>query len=222
MGRHEDREPGADEDQVDPPIVGAMPPWARRLLARTRSITPVGGITEQDLVDAWEACGGRCAVSELPFRLTKVGTGKAQRPFAPSPDRIDRTKGYVASNVRLVCVITNFSMNAWGDDTFHRMVRSAAALLERTSKSEKGGWEAQCQARIRAAQQEAVSLAGEALKKQIRRITALKAVCTKGPEGLKRGAERAAASRRLVTGPAPRKPAPSASIPENSSNPVIR
>lgn len=184
------------DSQVDPPIVGAMPLWARRVIARARRITPTDCITEQDLVILWKDCGGRCAVSGLPFSLDKVGTGKAQRPFAPSPDRIDRSKGYVPSNVRLVCVMANFAMNAWGDSAFRDMVLSAVKLIEKVDPKSNDEWKAKCDTNIRAAQREALSLSGDALKKHIQRIAALKAVRTKGPEGLRLGAKRAAASRR--------------------------
>jgi len=69
-----------------------------------------------DLVAIWNACGGRCAVSGLPFSLQVVGDGQAKRPFAPSLDRIDRHRPYRRDNVRLVVSIANFAMNAWGEE----------------------------------------------------------------------------------------------------------
>jgi len=67
-----------------------------------------------DLIHAWQACGGSCAVSGLPFSLEVVGNGQTKRPFAPSLDRIDRHKPYQRDNVQLVLSIANFAMNAWG------------------------------------------------------------------------------------------------------------
>jgi hypothetical protein len=45
-------------------------------------------------------------------------------PFSPSLDRIDCTQGYVAGNVRLVCLIVNFALNTFGDDAFLEMCRA--------------------------------------------------------------------------------------------------
>lgn len=74
-----------------------------------------------DLDAAWEACGGRCAFSGMPFSLQAYGDGQAKRPFAPSLDRIDRHKPYHRNNVRLVTCVANFAMNAWGDEPVLRM-----------------------------------------------------------------------------------------------------
>ena len=62
----------------------------------------------------WERCEGRCAVSGLEFSEVQVGGGRARRPYAPSLDRIDTRRGYEPDNVRLVCAVANFAMNAWG------------------------------------------------------------------------------------------------------------
>lgn len=74
-----------------------------------------------DLVAAWKTCGGCCALSGMPFSLEVYGDGQAKRPFAPSLDRINRHKSYQQSNVRLVAVVANFAMNAWGDEPVLRM-----------------------------------------------------------------------------------------------------
>jgi hypothetical protein len=42
-----------------------------------------------------------------------VDGGKAKRPYAPNLDRIDPRHGYEPDNVRVVCAIVNFAMNAW-------------------------------------------------------------------------------------------------------------
>lgn len=89
-----------------------MPLWARTLISRANRRTPVPGFTEDDMMTVWERCEGRCAVSGLEFSEVIVGTGRARRPYAPSLDRIDRTRGYEPDNVRLVCAVANFAMNA--------------------------------------------------------------------------------------------------------------
>ena len=101
---------------VDPPEIGNMPRWAKALIRRAKSLTPEPGFTEADMMTVWERCEGRCAVSGLEFSDSVVGTGRAKKPFAPSLDRIDRFRGYRPDNVRLVCVVANFAMNAWGQE----------------------------------------------------------------------------------------------------------
>ena len=103
---------------IEPPSREPPPKWARDLVhsARARNNARESRVdfSMDDLIFAWEACRGCCAVSGLSFNLLIVGDGQAKRPFAPSLDRIDRHKPYQRDNVRLVVSIANFAMNAWG------------------------------------------------------------------------------------------------------------
>lgn len=114
---------------IDPPTTERPPKWAQVLVSaanarnRARELQEVYSMA--DLSAAWEACGGCCAVSGLPFGLQVCGDGQAKRPFAPSLDRIDRHKPYCRDNVRLVVSIANFAMNAWGDEP---LLQLASAL----------------------------------------------------------------------------------------------
>lgn len=62
----------------------------------------------------------RCAVSGIPFSKTML-PGRWRDPWAPSLDRIENRHGYVASNVRVVCLIANTAMNQWGYDALLRL-----------------------------------------------------------------------------------------------------
>lgn len=65
-----------------------------------------------------------CAVSGLPFDL-ETGKGRwVKRPFTPSIDRIEAGGPYVESNCRLVCLIVNEAMNAWGLEPLLTLARS--------------------------------------------------------------------------------------------------
>ena len=44
-----------------------------------------------------------------------MGHGKAPRPFAPSIDRRDATKGYTVENIRVICWAANLLLGTWGD-----------------------------------------------------------------------------------------------------------
>lgn len=53
----------------------------------------------------------------------------ARKAFnSPSLDRIDPTKGYIYSNVRIVCYGINCALGTWGEDTLRHM---AKMLLKR-------------------------------------------------------------------------------------------
>ncbi|MBN9559767.1 MAG: winged helix-turn-helix domain-containing protein [Alphaproteobacteria bacterium] len=110
---------------IDPPDQNRPPKWTQALVNAANSRNRARGSSEifsmADLAAAWEACGGRCAFSGLPFNLQLVGDGQAKRPFAPSLDRIDRHKPYQKDNVRLVVAVANFAMNAWGDEPVLQM-----------------------------------------------------------------------------------------------------
>ena len=89
--------------------------------------------TEKSLRELWQKCGGRCAMTGLPFDERQVGTGRARRPFAPSLDREDPEKPYTVENCRLVLQGVNFALNSFGDDTF-LTIATAASNLQRAKK----------------------------------------------------------------------------------------
>jgi hypothetical protein len=117
---------------IEPPDARPTPRWAATLLSaanarnRARGADPTYAM--DDLIHAWNECGGCCAVSGMAFSLHIVGDGAARRPFAPSLDRIDRHQPYRRGNVRLVVAIANFAMNAWG---LPPLVELAAAVQSR-------------------------------------------------------------------------------------------
>lgn len=69
--------------------------------------------------------GGKCMLTGIPFSSEKL-SGR-RRPWLPSLDRIDSSKGYIDGNMRLVCSAVNIALNDWGDEVFWRIVESAIA-----------------------------------------------------------------------------------------------
>lgn len=69
-----------------------------------------------------ERSGGRCMVTGIEFQFTKF-EGSSRRPFAPSLDRIDSSKGYTPQNCRLVCVLVNLALNEWGLEPLLKVAR---------------------------------------------------------------------------------------------------
>lgn len=83
-------------------------------------------IMSRDEFDAmWARAQGRCEVSGLRFKLTKMPK-KLRRPWAPSVDRRDCHLGYTADNSRLVCTAVNIAMNEWGEETLRHLARAIA------------------------------------------------------------------------------------------------
>ena len=118
------------EHPIDPPSSGAMPKWAKDLISAAndrnrRRFPDHPRFTEQDILDLWEECDGRCAVTGQEFTDERVGTGQAKRAFAPSLDRIDPEDGYHQANCRLVMAAVNFGMNAWGLEVYLEVARAA-------------------------------------------------------------------------------------------------
>lgn len=66
----------------------------------------------------------KCAKTGIPFDFEGM---KGKRPFGPSIDRIDPSKGYTADNIQIVCNIYNFAKNQFHHDD---VVRFAESLLE--------------------------------------------------------------------------------------------
>lgn len=113
--------------QLNHPEWAGAPQWAKPLLmaAETRSLAAGRAefITITDYLAVVARAAGRCEVTGIQFDDSREWTGR-RRPFAPSLDRIDSTKGYVAGNVRLVCLIVNCALGDFGDDAFERMARA--------------------------------------------------------------------------------------------------
>ena len=67
----------------------------------------------------------RCAVTGHEFNFGRYGNTK-KRPFVPSIDRIDSSRGYSIDNCRIVCSITNIAMNAWGEHPLKSLILASA------------------------------------------------------------------------------------------------
>jgi hypothetical protein len=84
-------------------------------------------MTHFDLIDMMVRSGGRCELSGVPFSGETFGTSH-KRPFIPSIDRIRPKEAYMADNCRLVCWAVNLALGEWGDEVWHRIMRSAAVV----------------------------------------------------------------------------------------------
>jgi hypothetical protein len=108
--------------------------WARILWKSARQRAEARGIAfdleVDDIVALAEASGYTCALTGLPFDFSAIDNRRERRrPFYPSLDRIKPEKGYVLSNVRLVCVGMNYALNEWGEDVLRMLAKGFLGLL---------------------------------------------------------------------------------------------
>lgn len=81
-------------------------------------------ITTEDVMTSYRKNHGKCAVTGIPFDMSKYKGGQGRRPWVPSIDRIDSAKPYTTDNIRIVCVATNLAMNWWGEDVLARLAKA--------------------------------------------------------------------------------------------------
>jgi hypothetical protein len=72
--------------------------------------------------------GGKCALTGVPFDYSDDGQFRF-RPFAPSIDRKDSSKGYTVDNVQITCVIVNKAKNEYPQEMFDAMCLARAKVL---------------------------------------------------------------------------------------------
>ena len=70
---------------------------------------------------------GKCAISGVDFDLLNYSNNRCN-PFAPSPDRIDNSKGYTLDNVQWVCHIINKMKGEHSMDVVNKLITSIKNL----------------------------------------------------------------------------------------------
>ena len=76
------------------------------------------------ITQLYESQSKKCFLTGIEFQFERIGEKRKRRPFAPSLDRIDYSKGYTKNNVRLVCSIVNIALSDFGDEAFDKMCKS--------------------------------------------------------------------------------------------------
>lgn len=90
-------------------------------------------LTADDIVEMLEEQDGRCALSGIPFDAeTRLGH---RRPYKPSIDRVDSSRGYLRDNVRLVCVAINYALGDWGEAVLVHLAERIVATRKMKSRA---------------------------------------------------------------------------------------
>jgi len=92
--------------------------WIRLMLYRCKDSAEkknlLFDLTEKDIEEIYEQQNGKCFWSGVPM----MPSGIHRYPFKPSPDRLDRLKGYTKDNVVLCCILMNVGRNSCDLDVF--------------------------------------------------------------------------------------------------------
>jgi hypothetical protein len=98
--------------------------WFHAMLQRSRRHAKARGrehvLSEGQLQFICLRSAGRCEVTGIRFSSEKLA-GRSIRPFQPSLDRIESSKGYNADNCRLVLTAVNLAMSAWGEEVLREV-----------------------------------------------------------------------------------------------------
>jgi hypothetical protein len=97
--------------------------WAK---SRSRRKGLECSIQSADVLAKWEASGGTCALTGLPFAVTRHDVHK-KHPHGASLDRIDPHLGYTIENTRLVLWIVNSGMMQYGEAAYLAVAEALTA-----------------------------------------------------------------------------------------------
>ena len=86
----------------------------------------------EDIAPAVES--GHCQLTGLPFDFNPP-KGKGFNPYAPSVDRIDNNKGYVAGNVRVVLWAVNSALSESSDEEMLPILKAMVKAIEKNVKT---------------------------------------------------------------------------------------
>lgn len=107
-----------------------VPEWAKRMYlnAERRAAERGGMLSLDDFKAVIHRASGHCELTGLPLDQEKK---PGRWPMAPSIDRIDASRGYVAGNVRIVCLMANQALSEWGDSPV--LLMAQALMRKHTS-----------------------------------------------------------------------------------------
>jgi hypothetical protein len=93
--------------------------------ARARKLGAPFDLDQHEMALWVRYCRKVCEVTGMPLQ-TEGPVG----PFTASIDRVDPAKGYVYSNIRIVCFTLNAAMSNWGLAPIVRAMENHRRLLE--------------------------------------------------------------------------------------------
>lgn len=102
----------------------------RQIYYRTKKRSNISGIahtlTQSEFMELFSKTEGKCAISGLHFSGGRPDNVRV-RPYFPSLDRIDSSKGYTKDNVRFVSTAVNIALSDWGEDILRNIAFGIAS-----------------------------------------------------------------------------------------------
>ena len=77
----------------------------------------------------------RCPISGSYFTHDAFDGDGEQKPYQPSVDRIDPSRGYERDNIRIVCLLVNMAMSNWGEEPLRKI---AERIVTRGLRPDQG------------------------------------------------------------------------------------
>lgn len=96
---------------------------------RARKSNKINTLVYADIEKAMNEQNWTCLQTGIPFDLRK---GEGRKPFGPSIDRIDSSRGYEPDNIQIVCTMYNLAKSEFDNDD---VLKLAHALIEHKQKS---------------------------------------------------------------------------------------
>ena len=100
--------------------------WTNRIISNSKKNAKARGIDydieKEDIEYLMDRCGGRCELTGIQFSFEKID-GVRVRPWIPSLDRIDSSKGYSLENCRLISCAANYALNEFGEEILLRIAK---------------------------------------------------------------------------------------------------
>jgi hypothetical protein len=96
-------------------------------------------LTFNQFIELIKEANGRCMLTGIRFEFQLLGTKSRRRPFAPSVDRIDSSKGYSTDNCRLICAALNIALGDWSMNPVMRIARALVARERRRAQLVSSG-----------------------------------------------------------------------------------
>ncbi len=128
---HKQRHSNAEQAKKENAFYARM---AARMRHRATLLSVPCELTSPDLKAISASQGHRCHLTGIPFVLRQSERGRGS-PFAPSPDRISSSLGYVLGNVRMVCQMANYARLDFSDEEFYRMCEAAHLWRKKQAKN---------------------------------------------------------------------------------------
>jgi hypothetical protein len=81
-------------------------------------------VTPEYLIMLFNKQEGKCAMTNVPFELSKDPGVKGVSPWSIAVDQINPGRGYTRENIRLVCAIYNQAKHVWSDNDVLKLATS--------------------------------------------------------------------------------------------------